>query len=1135
MIRRGSIFFRGLIVGLALVASDAQAYTTAPKKEETTRRPGLEYQRFRQTRTVDLQIAEKRKTIRDELRELLKYEKSEERRADLVFRLAENCFEEAMFYFNQAQQLDEQLAKDPENDRLRKDIDEKKKTFRVDEDKWRLQAIELYKELIEKHPNYPNRDQVLYFLAYSLWDIGRQKDSLSVYKQLITNYPRSKYVPDSYLAFGEYYFDNATKDSALLEKALIAYKKVGEYPESPIYTYGIYKQGWCYFNFHEWEKAKEMFSQVIMLSMGEGKKLEIRKEALKDYTLTYSNEGSAEEAPTVFAKLTEDPKEVHGMVSNLAQIYFGAGQDRKAIIIYRYLISREKCSAEVPFFQGRVVDCSSRVGDKRDTVAQVRMLVELFKQTETCLTNPTPSEASRIKEARELAENTLRKLGSIWYKEAKETKQKETFQYSQEMFSDYLELFPDSPDAYDIRFAFAELLYYRLGQLERAAEEYTKIVVADLDYLKKYNKFPEKTKQGRSSPGTYLCDAAYKTVLVHREQLKAEQKKEKPKIDKEKPKELEKQPFSRERKRFLQAAEVYMDHCPASEDLCNLKYDIAKTYYDFNYFDEAIKRFDEIVRDFPNNELAEYAANLVLDSFNLIGDLDGLTTYARKYIQNQTLMKNQKLHEYLTKLFPKIVFKRMETLDKTFAKTPEGQKPLTSQQIHYKVAMSYISFTKEFKDHELADDALFNASVEFDRAERLDLARRARQKLIDEYPTSDLVPGTIFNLAENFERSTDFSKAATLYEKYAERFKKMLGLGKTVAGRKEASPADNVNEKQFEGNRRTWNNIDAQAALINAGIYREALKEFQQAITDREEFISLFPNAPDTPKVYYSLALLYENLQKDQLAIDSYKTYFDKYLGLFPDRAIAARMKRALLLQKLKKTTEAEKEFKAVIAQYHALQKRPKATTTEAAEAAAHAEFILSEDEFDEYIKYHLTATTNQKALAKEVEEKTYRLKRVEKKYTDIAKLGQAEWAIASLYKLGRAYENMAESYYKAPMPKGFTTEQQDIYMQKLRELGQPWEDKAVTHFKASVDKGSELGFYSQFTQLALAKLQEYRPAEYPREELGFEVKTVADVASRNPLLTVLWNDAVKIPEFMNEPALTLQRKETGAVGEDRK
>ena len=64
--------------------------------------------------------------------------------------------------------------------------------------------------------------------------------------------------------------------------------------------------------------------------------------------------------------------------------------------------------------------------------------------------------------------------------------------------------------------------------------------------------------------------------------------------------------------RFLQAAEVYMDHCPASEDLCNLKYDIAKTYYDFNYFDEAIKRFDEIVRDFPNNELAEYAANLSL-------------------------------------------------------------------------------------------------------------------------------------------------------------------------------------------------------------------------------------------------------------------------------------------------------------------------------------------------------------------------------------------------------------------------------------------------------------------------------------------------------------------------------------------
>ena len=83
-----------------------------------------------------------------------------------------------------------------------------------------------------------------------------------------------------------------------------------------------------------------------------------------------------------------------------------------------------------------------------------------------------------------LLKTTLRKLGSMWYKEAKGNRQKENLQYSQEMFSDYLELFPDSPDAYDIRFAFAELLYYRLGQFERAAEEYTKIVVADLITLR---------------------------------------------------------------------------------------------------------------------------------------------------------------------------------------------------------------------------------------------------------------------------------------------------------------------------------------------------------------------------------------------------------------------------------------------------------------------------------------------------------------------------------------------------------------------------------------------------------------------------------------------------------------------------
>jgi outer membrane biosynthesis protein TonB len=108
-------------------------------------------------------------------------------------------------------------------------------------------------------------------------------------------------------------------------------------------------------------------------------------------------------------------------------------------------------------------------------------------------------------------------------------------------------------------------------------------------------------------------------------------------------------------------------------------------------------------------------------------------------------------------------------------------------------------------------------------------------------------------------------------------------------------------------------------------------------------------------------------------------------------------------------------------------------------------------------------------------------------------------------------------------LPKGLTPEQKDIYVNMLRDKGQPFEDKAVAHFKAAVDKGSELGFYSKFTQRALKKLQEY--GQYSREDVGFKLSVVADATYRNPMLVATWEEVMKNPDLLKEDPLLTQRK----------
>ena len=93
---------------------------------------------------------------------------------------------------------------------------------------------------------------------------GQDRKALVAYERLVKKYPKSKYMPDAWLAFGEYYFNNSKGKRPDLEKALEAYKRAAEFPESQVYAYALYKQGWCYFNLADYQAAKDKFKTVVL-------------------------------------------------------------------------------------------------------------------------------------------------------------------------------------------------------------------------------------------------------------------------------------------------------------------------------------------------------------------------------------------------------------------------------------------------------------------------------------------------------------------------------------------------------------------------------------------------------------------------------------------------------------------------------------------------------------------------------------------------------------------------------------------------------------------------------------------------------------------------------------------------------
>ena len=93
----------------------------------------------------------------------------------------------------------------------------------------------------------------------------KEDQAREFFLRLIKDYPNSKYIPDAYLSFAEYYFDKGE-----MENALKFYEKVEQFPKSSVYPYAVYKKGWCYVNMGDFKTALETFVGVVRMAQ-EGK------------------------------------------------------------------------------------------------------------------------------------------------------------------------------------------------------------------------------------------------------------------------------------------------------------------------------------------------------------------------------------------------------------------------------------------------------------------------------------------------------------------------------------------------------------------------------------------------------------------------------------------------------------------------------------------------------------------------------------------------------------------------------------------------------------------------------------------------------------------------------------------------
>lgn len=1027
----------GVVVALGLVvalAPDAEGKKKRKgKKAKVTKMtaggPTLKYEQFR--KKIEFKVAEKREEQITGIKRLLELGPDEREIPDLEFRLAELYYEKSRFYFFRAQEAEDQALR-AANDGAKSDLMSQKKQNLKESKVWLSQALDVYRKIRDKYPKYERTPEVLFALGQSYWSEGRLEDAIAMYRDLIVNFPDSPLIAEAWIAFGEYYFSEND-----VNRALKSYQKAAKDKRSRVYGFALYKQAWCYYNLADWQAALKKFRATVLYSQladqlsGENK-IALGREAQKDWVRAYSHVGDPKRAKFEIADLlgVDDCKErsCWKLLEQLANLWFDEGYFAESATIYRQLIQLEPENTRNPFFQGRIVDLTARGGNKKKVIRETRELIKVYDATKARVAQRTGTteadEQARedVKEAAQLAENTIRRLAQLWNREAKKTRTPKTYDYAKTLYEDYLNLFPKTNYAYEMRFQLGDL-YYKLEKFDDAAKMYEATVLA-------------KPKDGK-----YLIDAANDNILAVEEHLKdlgvRRPKTSGKKVD-----------IHPQKQRLIEACDRYAEVVPAdkADKLVAVKFKAAKIYYDYAHNEEALRRFDRIVREHPSSEQAEFAANLVVDIHNLEENWEALYKASAEYSGIAELTKGRdKLTDDLAKYSEYAKFKLVQILEER-VKKERGDLRL--------VANAYEDFYREFPKSENADKALFNASVAFDKTGEKKKADELRQRLLDEFPKSPLGADVAFYVAKQHEERTEFAQAAKAFLEFARRHENderardaLFNAAVFYAGVGEVRTATKLRE--------------------------EYLKSFGRAKGGEKE----------AAEIYWSIAKDLDRAGRYRQAADRYKDYAKEFSG--SERFWDALWREAEIReQHLRQRSRAEKIKRDILGTYKAQKRRGKSVPASAKRYASQVAFEIVDEEFSKYdrLRVRTPSLRNPKPFQRSLQDKAQGRERLVNAYTKIVtEYQQAESTIASLFRIAQAWDEFVTTLTKVPCPSGVPEEACMLIKDGIEQKAGPARDAAYQAYKTCVQKSNELNTFTPYSTKCVKALEQLAPDAYPQ------------------------------------------------------
>ena len=629
------------------------------------------------------------------------------------------------------------------------------------------EAIVLYKKLLAKYPNYESNDQALYNMSRAYEELGQVEESMKVMTQIVTQYPRSRYLDEVQFRRGEYFFTR--KKFLDAEDAYKAIVDIG--PRSSFYELALYKLGWAFYKQELYEDALHRFIGVLDYKASTGYNFEkvtndLERQRIDDtfrvISLSFSNLGGSSVLVDYFAKLGKRPYELN-IYSNLAEYYLDKRRYQDAAVTYKAFVQRNKFHKISPHFDMRVIAIYKQGGfprlvidSSKEFVTHYGLKSEYWKHFDP---KTYPEVLGHVK-------TNLRELANYYhalYQDKQFAKDRgENFREARVWYGEFLTSFPKDPESPAINYQLAELLLENKMYAEAAVE-----------YERTAYDYPTHAK----APA-----AGYAAVFAYRESVK-----------------LAPAPATNARREVIRSSLKFVDTYPKHEKATVVLSTAASDLYEMKDYVLALTVARRLITGYPAAEQTlQRAAWLVVahasfekeqykDAEDGYGQVLRLTAKDDK--SGDALIDNlaasiYKQGEQAGKLGDQRLavthFLRIAKVTPTSTIRPAAEYDAVAALIQLKdwdQALTVLhNFRKDYPGHKLQPEITKKMALVYKEAGKLAIAAAEYERIEKESKDDEVRRGALLLAADLYEQAKETDRALEVYRRYVSYFPKPLEL-----------------------------------------------------------------------------------------------------------------------------------------------------------------------------------------------------------------------------------------------------------------------------------------------------------------------------------------------------------------------